>query len=287
MKILKIAGIGVAVLGVAALAVLIAPTLRGHAQAGREPLVGLTGHGVGGSEIGLSVRDVESADVTSAKLPAPAGAVVEDVHTGSPAEKAGFKSGDVIVTFDGEKVRSARHLTRLVQETPEGREVTAVVVRSGERVDLKVAPAPSAFARAFEPLQSLHQNFPGNFAFSVPQGSGSLDRWVFGTGGRLGVSVQDLTGQLGDYFGTREGALVTSVDDNSPARTAGLKAGDVITKINGQVVRDSAELRRRLADTSGDITISILRDRKEETLKGKIEDRMPVRRTSRQVYRGL
>src|SRR4029450_13838284 len=129
MKILKIAGIGVAVLGVAALAVLIAPTLRGHAQAGRESLV-LTGHGVGGSEIGLSVRDVESVDVTSAKLPAPAGAVVEDVHTGSPAEKAGFKSGDVIVTFDGEKVRSARHLTRLVQETPEGREVTAVVGRS-------------------------------------------------------------------------------------------------------------------------------------------------------------
>jgi len=160
MKILKTAGIGVAVLGLAALALLIAPALNLHAQARREPLVALAGQGIGGSEIGLSVRDVESAEVTSAKLPAPAGAVVDDVYAGSPAEKAGFKSGDVVVTFDGEKVRSARHLTRLVQETPEGREVTAVVVRSGERIDLKVTPQASVFARALDRSRTSIRTFP-------------------------------------------------------------------------------------------------------------------------------
>ena len=71
--------------------------------------------------------------------------------------------------------------------------------------------------------------------------SGNLGpQFAFYGRARLGVGVQDLTEQLGDYFGTSQGALVTAVDDNTPAKEAGLKAGDVITKINGEAVRDSA-----------------------------------------------
>ena len=82
-----------------------------------------------------------------------------------------------------------------------------------------------------------------------------------------GVGVQDLTGQLPEYFGTKDGVLVTSVDESTPARTAGLKAGDVVTKINGEPVRDSSEFRRRWAAASGEVTMTIMRDRKELTLK--------------------
>jgi serine protease Do len=90
--------------------------------------------------------------------------------------------------------------------------------------------------------------------------------------GRLGATTQDLTEQLGVYFGAPEGALVTSVDENSVARTAGLKAGDVITKINGNLIRSASDLQRRLTDVSGETTITIIRDHKEQTLTVKLEE---------------
>src|SRR5207245_9832621 len=72
---------------------------------------------------------------------APAGgAVVEDIRADSPAEKAGLKRADVIVEFDGERVRSARQFTRLVQETGPGRTVKATVVRDGQRKDVELTP---------------------------------------------------------------------------------------------------------------------------------------------------
>ena len=72
------------------------------------------------------------------------GAVVRDVHRDSPAASAGFADGDVIVEFDGERVRSASQLTRLVRETPAGRIVGATVMRDGRRVELEVTPETRA-----------------------------------------------------------------------------------------------------------------------------------------------
>jgi serine protease Do len=285
---LKVVSISVVLLGVVALSVLAAPSVWG--QTVRERPSGRLVQNLvrqeifGGNQIGVSVRDVATADVQRDKLPGLAGAVVEDVRTGGPAAKAGIRAGDVIVSFDGEKVRSARHLTRLVDETPDGREVEAAVMRNGERVTLKVtAEAPEPFARLRD-LTTRFQVEPRTWTFTMPHLttrentlSWMLDR------GRLGVGVQNLTEQLGEYFGTKEGALVTTVDDGTPARTAGLKAGDVITKINGEAVRSSEELRRRLAQASGEVTITLMRDRKEMTLKATLSDdaytrvRRPVR----------
>jgi serine protease Do len=84
----------------------------------------------------------------------------------------------------------------------------------------------------------------------------------------LGASVQELSGQLGEYFGASNGVLVTNVEDGSVGKTAGLKAGDVITKINGSAVTGVADLRRNL---SGDVTITIVRDKKEQTIKATIK----------------
>jgi serine protease Do len=64
---------------------------------------------------------------------------------------------------------------------------------------------------------------------------------------------------------------VVSVADATPARTAGLKAGDVIVRVNGQVVRSEDDLRRRLAMSTGDVAITIMRDRKEQLISAKIE----------------
>ena len=93
---------------------------------------------VAGSRIGLSIDDVGDSDG------ADEGAVVRDVAQDSSAASAGFADGDVIVEFDGERVRSASQLTRLVRETPAGRMVGATVMRDGRRVELEVTPESRA-----------------------------------------------------------------------------------------------------------------------------------------------
>src|SRR5262245_25591788 len=78
-----------------------------------------------GSRIGVTVQDVE-ADAKDAKL-SRTGVLIESVETGGPAEKAGMKAGDAITEFDGERVRSVRQFSRLVQETPSGRTVAVAL----------------------------------------------------------------------------------------------------------------------------------------------------------------
>jgi serine protease Do len=233
----------------------------------------------GGSSIGVSVSDVDQAVATRQKLASSNGAVVSEVRSSSPAAKAGLKVEDVIVSFDGETVRSARQFSRLVDETPDGREVPLTVVRDGARVNLKVTPeSPDNSASN---LFSFSGNSPlRQFQFAMPNSQGwtvmgqpfFADRMDSGDRNpRLGVEVQELTGQLGDFFGTKDGVLVTSVLDGTPAKTAGLKAGDVITRINGRAVLSADDLRRRITGVAGDVTITFYRDRKEQAATVKLD----------------
>jgi serine protease Do len=230
----------------------------------------------GGSSIGVSVTDLDAATATKQKLTASSGAVVTQVRADGPAAKAGMKVDDVIVTFDGESVRSARQFSRLVDETPNGREVAMTVVRDAARVNLKVTPdAADSFSSAFagnSPLRDLFQfNSPNWTVLPQPFFGDRMNVLSDGNNRRLGVEVQELTGQLGDYFGTKDGVLVTSVDDGTPAKTAGMKAGDVITKINGRPVLGLDDLRRRITGASGDVTVTFYRDRKEMALTVKLD----------------
>jgi serine protease Do len=261
----KAIGIAAIVLVGAAALVVAVPSLRAQVQ--HEPFVDIRTAVMGGLEIGVRMRDVTADDVAREKLSAVAGAVITEVRPNTPASTAGLQVGDVVTAFDGEKVRSSRHLARLIEETPEGREVPVEVMRKGSSMAFRVSPrAPERFKFGeFTALNRLQDRFPfERFEYQVP---GDVFVWNdFARGGRLGAQVQDLSGQLGEYFGTSAGALVTSVDDKSSAKTAGLKAGDVITAINGQPVRTSADVRRRLASVDGKATLTIVRDRKEMTL---------------------
>ena len=239
----------------------------------RKPLTQL--HVVSGAQLGVSVRDVETADVTREKLTGLSGAYLENVRSGGPAEKAGFKTGDVVTSFDGERVRSASQFLRLIDETPDAREVEVVVMRAGQPVTLKVSPenAWSPFYRALSQTNAPMTFSMPNRALTtkVPAVTNLRNSFTYGYfagSTALGASVQEISGQLGEYFGAPTGLLVTSIEDGSVAKTAGLKAGDVITKINGTAVTNMGDLRRNL---SGDVTITIIRDRKEQTIKATIK----------------
>lgn len=281
MKLVKILGVLVVLAGVG----LYAQTRQPFGSGGDPSFMVLAGRG---AEIGVSIRDARTDD----KAPA-GGVVVEEVQPDSAAEKAGLKRSDVIVEFDGEHVRSARQFTRLVQETAPGRAVKATVMRDGQRKDLQITPAERRAAmelngdrmaidgdRLRERLNDLgrltDRALPfdfngGNFSFTMPQSEAR---------GRLGVAVDDLTPQLAAYFGAKDGVLVVSVGDDSPASRAGLKAGDVVTKINNEPVRSREDLVRLLADVKdgGDVTIGLVRDKKETTVTAKLEARRPARR---------
>lgn len=225
-----------------------------------------------GAAIGVRVRDAESG-----------GALIDDVDEDGPAGKAGVRDGDVVVEFDGERVRSARQFSRLVQETPEGRTVTATLVRDGSRRTVEITPAadwrvghggdvvlalPEIERHVERGLEALPRHFSFDFDWD---GSPMI---AMGRG-RLGARLQSLTDQLAEYFGAKTGVLVSSVEADSAAAKAGLKAGDVITAINGRSVREPRDVTQEVrgAEPGTDVEIAVLRDRKALTLKAQVPER--------------
>lgn len=260
MKLMKILAVMVALVGAVVLGVVYAPGLYGPfdspllaqgRQPNERPFMMLDGRG---SELGIRINDEKD------------GVKVEEVQPNGPAEKAGMKTGDVIVAFDGEKVRSGRQLVRLVQETPSGKTVTARVRRDGSEKDLQVTPDEARGTGNFAWSGNLSREFermrPFNFDFNMPD---------LMSGRRLGVSVEEMTDQLAKYFGAKDGLLVTAVTDGSSASKAGLRAGDVITSIDGHHVTSREDLVRDIRDAaSDDVAIGIVRDKKESTVKASV-----------------
>jgi serine protease Do len=281
--------LAVAVAGTAVTAVV-------HAQKRERPFVRAVADIMGGgAQIGVTVKEVE----TDAAKPAGAGVVVEEVETDSPAAKAGIKAGDTITEFDGERVRSVRQFARLVRETPAGRKVTAALTRDGQRVTVSVAPEQSSGFRFGDDLSIERWDDGGrSWSYSVPAPPAppaapappraprppdvpEFDFGMFGRGGRLGISVETLTPQLEEYFGVKDGVLVRSVTDGSAAAKAGLKAGDVITAVNGSQVSAPSDVTRAInrLDEGAEFSIEIVRDKKTQRLKGKMEPREERSRT--------
>jgi serine protease Do len=234
-----------------------------------------------GSAIGVSARDIEPSE--RERLQVQGGALVEEVRPDTPAAQAGLQASDVVVEFDGERVRSARQFSRLVQETPPGRPVEMRVVREGRPRGLTITPGAQSpdvlFNRpererlrgAIERLAEI----PFTLDLDLPSAAG-------GRGNRLGVAVEELSPQLASYFGAKDGVLVSSVADASPAARAGLKAGDVITSVNGQSITSPAALARALRGPAAEteVKIGIVRDKQpvEVTATPERPSRRPVRR---------
>ena len=288
IRLLKILTFCVVLAGAALLALVMAPSVHGQRDDRFERPRALSLLAGRGAAIGVSVRDVMPAEAGGQPQP---GVLIDEVRPDSPADKAGIKRGDIIVEFDGERVRSARQFSRLVQETTPGRTVTAAIVRDSGRSSVQITPNDERrgdvmvsgdfgdymrdFGRDLGRLGDRLPAFDFNFDFDLP---------AFATGRRLGVAVDELTSQLADHFGAKGGVLVTSVTEGTPASRAGLKAGDVITSINGARVESREDLLRTLRDAdrdardgSADLNIGIVRDKKESTVKATVDSRQQPR----------
>ncbi|MDT8436909.1 MAG: PDZ domain-containing protein, partial [Gemmatimonadota bacterium] len=205
-----------------------------------------------GSYLGVYIADVDAEQVERLELEAERGARVTGVSEGGPAEKAGLREDDVIVSWNGAPVESAAQLTRLVRETPPGREVELAVVRDGRKTEMAVEigererlagmrefrmPELDGLRERLEDLRIEFGDEARGFRFRGPEMTGMF---AFLGGGRLGVGVQSLGDQLGAFFGLdeRAGVLVTSVEEDSPAAKGGLRAGDVILAFGDEDTED-------------------------------------------------
>ncbi len=221
----------------------------------------------GGTFLGVYPEDITRENMARYGLREARGVGVTGVVKGSPAEKAGLKKDDVIVRFDGESVSSVRKLNRLVGEAAPDQTVKLTISRGGSEQELAVTLAK-------------RQGNEREFEWNLPHGKILREpgEWGRGEGGfvlslgasrRIGVSTQSLTKQLADYFGAKDGGvLITSVNENSAAAKAGLKAGDVITAIDGEKVESAGDVAHAInKKQEGEVTLTILRDKATRTIK--------------------
>lgn len=166
------------------------------------------------------------------------GVLVSDVVAGSPAEAAGFAKGDVIVEIDGTTVTSTEQAISQVKSHAPGDKVKIVVVRDGKREVMTAALGTrEADVQATPETKDYYD-------IKIPRMERIFKDFKPEPGGYLGVKAQEISDDLGQYFGVGEGdgVLVLEVMEDTPAERAGLKAGDVITKVDGEDVSDPGEL---------------------------------------------
>lgn len=201
--------------------------------------------------LGIEIAEVTPEKAKELKLPRPEGVIVSEVLPDGPSSKAGLQAKDVILEYDGQPVEGTVQFRRLVRETPPGRSVPVEVARNGHDEKLTVQVGNSARSMDTRLQEVLPpRNF--NFKFSMPELSPSMTPV-------LGIQAEDVSGQLGTYFHVpgETGVLIREVSQNSAAAKAGLKAGDVITGVDGAAVKTVDDLRERLREQREHKSVSL------------------------------
>jgi len=221
--------------------------------------------GGGSSYLGVDIADVTAERLGALKLKEEQGAEVTMVDQDAPAGKAGLKEHDVILTLNGTPVESAAQLRRMIRETPGGRVVTLGLSRAGQPLTLKVQLATRGKVMAFNPgdVNIKMPNISVMPDFDLP-----VSIVVAHSSMRSGLMVENITPQLGEFFGVKNGngVLVRSVEKGSRADKAGFRAGDVVVKVNSQPVHDTSDFSHALRGSSSSASVVVIRDRKEQTL---------------------
>jgi serine protease Do len=227
----------------------------------------------GGSFLGVYAEDINKETMSRYGLREARGVGITGIVKDSPAEKAGLKKDDVILRFDNENVTSVRKLNRLVSEVAPDQTVKMAISRAGAQQELAVAIGKrNDSSDALQRLQGLHGFMtPGTnvWKWEGPEADRDGPGLGFGNNRRIGVGTMPLTKQLADYFGIADGkgVLVTSVVEDSPAAKAGIRAGDVITAVDGAKVEGAGDLARAInKKKEGEVTLTVVRDKSRRTI---------------------
>ena len=193
--------------------------------------------------LGIGVRDIDPDSAKKFNLKEVRGAEVTNVAEDSPAAKAGFKPGDVILEFNGQPIEGGEQLSRLVHETPIGRQIRLGVWRNGSVQTLTATVETHKGVQSFTfngPWQSVDpEQLQEQFrSFHMPEMPGMPGMPMPANTPMLGIMGEPLgqEKQLAEYFGVEDGVLVKSVNRGAAADKAGIKAGDVILRVDDKRV---------------------------------------------------
>lgn len=216
-----------------------------------------------GSYLGVGVADVESERIKSLNLDNESGVQVLRVAEGSPAEKAGLKPGDFLLTYNGENILGGRQLGRLVSETPVGRHVKIKYWRSGtvQTCTVTTAAAPEPVNDLPASMKELSDQMY-RLRFSMPMDIPTP--MLVWRNRLLGIVMEPLDPPLADFFGVRDGILVRFVEKSSPAEAAGVRSGDVLTAVGAQAINNPRDVSIciRNQTASKQVTLSVVRNHK-------------------------
>lgn len=193
--------------------------------------------------LGVLIQPVDQDIATAMKLDSANGALVADVITGSPADKAGIKRGDVITKYEDQKIQENSELPTLVAQTPLGSKVSVEVIRSGAKKSFNVLIEELKDEESIKTEEPLLED-------------------------KFGITTQDLTPEIARSLGLKgsEGVLVSDVQADSIAFEAGLKRGDVIIEVNSKPVTSASDFRSKTSDIKPDVPVLLLIKRAEGTI---------------------
>lgn len=205
--------------------------------------------------LGAGVGELTAERAKTLKLTSTQGVEVFLVSDDSPSSKAGLKVGDVVLEVNGDKVQDTEQFARSIAESSPGAKVTLGVWRNGAKQNITAVleQRPTPIFTQLPPM--------------LPEPSFQV---IPADSPRAGFEGETLTPQLAEFFGVREGVLVRTVLQKSPAEKAGLKAGDIITKVGGTPVSSSREISGLLRAGHKTATFTVMRNHKEMVLNVEI-----------------
>ncbi len=216
--------------------------------------------------LGVMLQKITPSMSKALQMGDQSGVMINEVVDDSPAAKAGLEDGDVILEFNGKTISDDNDLVKAVRATSPGDNVKVVVLRGGKNKNLDVEIGKHESKNVFFMSEDGDVHAPhfkhfekdGNKVIVMSDDDDDVYAWTMGEDmpfglnrGYMGVHLDDLNEQMGEYFGVEggKGALVTEVVADSPAAKAGLKAGDVIVKVGEKDIASSGALHKAMTDT--------------------------------------
>ena len=236
--------------------------------------------------LGIEFRDTSDERAVELHLQGAHGAEIIMVDHDGPAGKAGLQPHDVVLQVDGQNIENADDLRKRLRDSAPGKVFSMSIMRLGRPMNLtaKLADQRELERNSWQQHLNVPEPKPDDGVDNIlvqrysvetapPPHTESIGRGIIGTvlrtGPYTGASLETMEPQLAGFFGAppKTGLLVHGVDPNSPAAFAGLKAGDVVLKVDATTVASPSDWTKRMRASSGRaVTLTIIRDKHEQSL---------------------